>query len=319
MRTDERQYVANRMWALFFGFIAFVFIFFSTITAFNNVVQIIKEKINLSENQLLEEWHNPFKVNTNFVLFIVVTLLIIILSIFLSAYIKKIKTHLIAFIPLYIATWLLFINLLGLNKEQLDSFDENQLMTIAINLLVFSMAVCYAIYKYKKIDNENSYDNKLEILLNKGEYPVISTIYELGKIDSEREKVPDYITNKRAEDKKLAIQSEIGFRTAIWYLDKGWGKNSHIEGHRWLDCKNKNKIYIEWFIKVDNEYKKFFVDLSTLKVVRLSDRQLIEDYTNGVRQDEKYNKQLIKRINARLKTIGIDYNNIYMIVNQTRK
>lgn len=312
----DGQYIATKMWRLFFWFAAFVFVLFSVITAINNVIQIINEKINLSENKLLEQWHNPTKVNINFILLIILTLLIIGVSIIISIYIEEIKLHLSAFIPLYIATWLLFVNLLGLNKERLDNFDKNPLMTVVVNLGVVGMAVGYTVCKYRKMDDEGHYNYKLEVLLNKGEYPVISTIYELGINDRDRKEIPEYVINKRKADKNLATQSEDGFRTAIWFLDHGWGKNVHAYGHRWLDIKDKNKIYIEWLIKVNNEYKRFFVDLVTLKVVRLSDRQLIEDYKNGIKQDKEYNEKLIKRINARLKTVGINYDNIYMMVDQ---
>ena len=250
---------------------------------------------------MLEEWHDTTKISLNFVLFIILTLLIICTSIFLSIFVKNIRQHLLAFIPIYIATWILCTNLIGLNKEAISIFNPNPIMSIVANFLAFGIVVAWGFYKYRKIEDYRHYNNKTELLCYENKFPIISIGHEYG-VD-ERIDIPEYIINRRRQDEKFIKQAENGFRSAQYFFDKGWGNNQIIIGARWLDLNDSSKIYLERNIKVGGEYKRFYVDMVTLKVVRLSDSQLIEDYNNGIKQDEEYNNKLIKRINARLNTV----------------
>ena len=45
----DGQYIANKAWSWFFKFVAFIFIFYSVITAIENAQQISKEKIDLDK------------------------------------------------------------------------------------------------------------------------------------------------------------------------------------------------------------------------------------------------------------------------------
>lgn len=159
-----------------------------------------------------------------------------------------------------------------------------------------------------KLSSDSVYYNQMQIYKSDGKFMNINIKKYLCGFTN--------VYKKREMDEKNVQNDKTNLRTATWFLDEGWGSNKNIKGDRWLDLKNKDKFYVEWSIKINNEYKKFFIDLISLKVVRLSDSQKIEDYNNGIKYNKEYEEKLVKRINARFDSTNVNRNNVCEIIDQ---
>lgn len=318
MSTQDKNYYSTRMWLAFFGFAGFIFGLYSILCAISNVSGIFNDKAEITDVELIGEYINVGKVNANYIALIILLIVIICGSIVFSFLLKKMNKSISAFIPTYLATLVLCINLLGTNRDNTDELTKNKLMVIAISALMFIASACYTFYKLKVQEKINNYNEDTELIYNKNGYPTISVgraYGEANKIEVSQEAIA-----RRDQDKELIKNAEDGFRTALWFNFEGWGKTQEIKGARWLDLKDKTKVYVEWSIKIGDTYKKFFINPLTYRAVRLSDSQRIDDYNNGIKYDEEYETKLVRRVNMRLATVftgDLTYKN-YTIIDWTK-